>query len=68
MTSCVNCDEPIRRTEASDRVDPRDYGWVHEGGNPICDMTLVASPGGDGNGPASPQPLLNSGGARWLTA
>ena len=50
--NCVNCWEPIRRTETSDRVDPGEYGWVHEDGNPICDLTFVASPGGDGNGPA----------------
>ena len=52
MAECVNCGEPIRRTEAADRVDPRDYAWVHEDGNPICDLTMVASPGGDGYGPA----------------
>ena len=52
MAECVNCGEPIRRTEAADRVDLRDYAWVHEGGNPICDLTMVASPGGDGYGPA----------------
>jgi hypothetical protein len=61
---CVNCSEPIRRTELSDRVDVRDYGWVHEDGNPICDLTLVASPGGDGNGPA---PIIGylAGGKLW---
>ena len=52
MTDCVNCGEPIRRTAASDRADPRDFEWTHEEGGPICDLTLVASPGGDGNGPA----------------
>jgi hypothetical protein len=49
---CVNCGEPIRHTEATDHVEPRDFRWVHEDGNPICGMTLVASPGGDGYGPA----------------
>ena len=52
---CVNCGEPIRRTEPSDRIDSRDYQWVHDttaGGNPCCDLEMVASPGGDGYGPA----------------
>jgi hypothetical protein len=52
MISCVNCGEPIRRVEPADGIDPRDYGWVHENGNAYCDLTLVASPGGDGYGPA----------------
>ena len=64
MTSCVNCGEPIRRTEETDRIDPRDYEWVHEGGNPICDLTLVASPGGDGYGPA-PVIGYRAGGKTW---
>ena len=45
---CVNCGEPIRPTQPDDGVDG--YLWVHEGGNPICDITLRESPGGDGWG------------------
>lgn len=53
MTECVNCGEPIRRVEAADGIDPRDYAWIHEdSGNVFCDLTLVASPGGDGYGHA----------------
>lgn len=55
MTECVNCAEPIRRTETADRVDG--YAWVHYGGNPICDLTMVASPGGDGYGPVPADPV-----------
>lgn len=54
MTECVNCAEPIRRTETADRVDG--YAWVHYGGNPVCGLTMVASPGGDGYGPAPADP------------
>ena len=49
---CVNCGDEIRRVQPGDGIDPRDFEWVHvypmqSGGeiaNPICDMTLVATP------------------------
>ena len=53
MTECVNCGEPIRRTEPSDGMDPDEYAWTHREGGLMCDTgPAVASPGGDGYGPA----------------
>src|SRR5262249_54521996 len=50
---CDNCEKPIRRTETADGINPDEYRWVHDDGNPVCALgSPVASPGGDGNGPA----------------
>ena len=61
---CANhCGEQIRKTRPEDHVDPDEFEYVHEGGNPVCDGLLVATPpgpprfahivigcGGDGSG------------------
>ena len=41
---CSYCGEPVRRTEPGDHIDPAEYEWVHEDGNPICPITAVAAP------------------------
>jgi hypothetical protein len=43
-SSCSYCGDPIRRTTAEDGIDPGEYEWVHEDGNPICPIPAVASP------------------------
>jgi hypothetical protein len=41
---CSYCGEPLRRTEPGDGIDPDEYEWVHEDGNPICPIPAVAAP------------------------
>ena len=43
---CILCDQPVRPVIPGDGLDPRDYGWTHEDGNPICPITPEATPGG----------------------
>jgi hypothetical protein len=35
---CVECGELIRPPRPGDGIDPRDFDWVHGGGNPLCDL------------------------------
>jgi hypothetical protein len=45
MITCINCGEPIRPLDPEhDGVDPRDFDWVHDGGNPYCDWRPTAQP------------------------
>ena len=45
---CVNCYEPIRPTGELDGIYEHDgryeFGYVHDDGNPFCDLTPVATP------------------------
>ena len=63
IVKCRNCREPVRRVQPGEGIDPRDFAWVHERGNPLCGMDppwadpedgdLRAQPPADGNGPVS---------------
>ena len=43
---CILCGQPVRRLAPGDGLDPRDYRWTHEDGNPVCPITPEATPGG----------------------
>ena len=45
---CILCYQPVRPVLPGDGLDPRDYRWTHEDGNPICPITPEATPGGAG--------------------
>ena len=48
--NCDNCYEPIRPTEERDGIEMHDgryeYEYVHDDGNPYCDITCIATPPG----------------------
>jgi hypothetical protein len=42
--TCRTCGEPVRPLRPEDGLDPRDFDWTHEDGNPICDGPPTAMP------------------------
>ncbi len=51
---CRNCREPVRRVQPGEGVDPRDFAWVHEDGNPLCGMDPAQADPEDGDFRAQP--------------
>jgi hypothetical protein len=57
---CRNCPEPVRRVQPGEGIDPRDFAWVHEDGNPLCGVNPAYADPEDGDFRAQP-PAEGSG-------